>query len=174
MMKGPDTLSAAWVLVLVIAGAFHTCNAFAQQQSLKEQLLGTWTLVSIDYVRQDGGRFQTFGPEPKGIAIFDRSDHYIIAVMRSDRPKFAINDRLKGTAEENRATTQGTITYFGTYSVDEATQAIAIHIVGSSFPNWNGTDQKRIVTIAGEELKLTNPTASTGGGTTEVVFKRTR
>lgn len=149
-------------------------KAVGQQRSLSEQLLGTWTLVSIDYVRPDGSRFQTFGPNPNGVAMFDSGGHYIIAVMRSDRSKFAVNDRMQGTVEENKATTQGTITYFGTYSVSEADHSIAIHIVSSSFPNWNGADQKRIFTITGNELKLTNPIASTGGGTTGVVWKRAR
>ena len=147
-------------------------SAVSQQKPVKEQLLGTWALVSIDYVRSDGSRSSTFGANPKGIAFFDASGHYIIAVMRSDRPKYAVNDRAQGTAEENKATAQGTITYFGTYSVSEADRTIAIHVVGSSFPNWNGADQKRIFTLTGDELKLTNPVASTGGGTTEVAFKR--
>jgi hypothetical protein len=149
-------------------------HAVGQQESLKEQLLGTWALVSIDYVRQDGSRFQTFGADPKGISMFDGSGHFIIAIMRSDRPKFAVNDRMQGTTEENQVTTQGTITYFGRYSVNEPDRTIAIHIVGSSFPNWNATNQRRIFTLAGDELKLTNPIASTGGGTTEVVFKRAK
>jgi len=173
-MKRLCVLTATIVSLLITGGALPTRDAVAQQKSVKEQLLGTWTLVSIDYVGQDGSRFQTFGHDPKGIAIFDGSGHYIIAVMRSDRPKFAVNDRLKGTEEENRATAQGTITYFGTYSVSEADRAIVIHIVGSSFPNWNGSDQKRIFTFTGDELKLTNPAASTGGGTTEVAFKRAK
>jgi hypothetical protein len=173
-MKRLCVLTATIVSLLIMRGALPTGDAVAQQKSVKEQLLGTWTLVSIDYVGQDGSRFRTFGHDPKGIAIFDGSGHYIIAVMRSDRPKFAVNDRLKGTEEENRATAQGTITYFGTYSVSEADRAIVIHIVGSSFPNWNGSDQKRIFTFTGDELKLTNPAASTGGGTTEVAFKRAK
>ncbi len=39
-------------------------NAFSQLKSLKEQLLGAWHLVSIDYVRADGGRSTTFGDNP--------------------------------------------------------------------------------------------------------------
>jgi hypothetical protein len=35
----------------------------------------------------------------------------------------------------------------------------------------DGMDQKRMFTVSGDELKLTNPVASTGG-TTEVVWKR--
>jgi len=61
-----------------------------------------------------------FGDNANGIAFFDRAGHFIITVMRSDRTKFAANDRTQGSADENRATTQGTITYFGTYAVSEA------------------------------------------------------
>jgi len=120
-------------------------------------------------VRPDGSRQSTFGANPKGIAFFDEGGHYIITVMRSDRAKYAINSFTEGTAEENKATAQGTITYFGTYSVSEADSAIAIRIDGSSFPNWNGADQKRIVAITGDQLKLTAPIAI---GTAEVFWKR--
>ena len=148
-------------------------NTVAQQKSVKEQLLGAWSLVSIEFVRPDGSRLSTFGADPKGIAFFDGGGHYVVSVMRSDRPKYAINNFAEGTAEENKATAQGVITYFGTYSVSEADRTIAIHIEGSSFPNWNGADQKRIFVIAGDELKLISPAAS-GAGTAEVVWKRAK
>ena len=140
-----------------------------QQKSMKEQLVGAWSLVSFELVRPDGSKQSTFGANPKGIAFFDAGGHYVITVMRSDRAKYAINNLTEGTAEENKATAQGTITYFGTYSVSEPDRAIAIHIDGSSFPNWNGADQKRIVAITGDQLKLTAPIAV---GTAEVVWKR--
>ena len=140
-----------------------------QKKSMKEQLVGAWSLVSFELVRPDGSKQSTFGADPKGIAFFDAGGHYIITVMRLDRAKYAINSFTEGTARENKATAQGTITYFGTYSVSEADSAIAIHIDGSSFPNWNGADQKRIVAITGDQLKLTAPIAV---GTAEVVWKR--
>jgi hypothetical protein len=145
----------------------------SQQNSAKDQLVGVWSLVSIEFVRPDGSRSSTFGANPKGIAFFDDGGHYIISVMRSDRPKYAISNFAEGTADENKATAQGVITYFGTYSVSEADRTIAIHIEGSSFPNWNGTDQKRIFVIAGDELKLISPAAS-GAGTAEVAWKRAK
>ena len=63
-------------------------HAVGQQESLKEQLLGTWALVSIDYVRQDGSRFQTFGADPKGISMFDGSGHrpYLESLDLQDTP----------------------------------------------------------------------------------------
>jgi Lipocalin-like domain len=148
-------------------------KAFSQQDAFKEQLLGAWELVSFNSVHTDGSKLTVFGGNPNGIAFFDRTGHYIITVMRSDRAKFAANDRAQGTADENKATAVGTITYFGTYTVSEPDRTLNIHVVGSSFPNWNGTDQKRSFAVSADELKLTNPIASTGG-TTEVVWKRAK
>lgn len=120
-------------------------DAAGQQKMSKENLLGTWDLASIYYMNPDGTKSSTFGDNPKGIAFFDTTGRFVIVVMRSDRLKYASNDRAKGTAEENKATAEGTITYFGTYTVSDADRMLNIHIVNSSFPNWNGVDQKRIL-----------------------------
>jgi hypothetical protein len=42
-----------------------------------------------------------------------------------------------------------------------------------TFPNWDGTDQKRSVTITGDEMKYTN-TGASGGGKAELVWKRAK
>jgi hypothetical protein len=138
--------------------------------SLKEQLVGTWMLASWEQKKGDGTKVRRYGENPVGIAFFDADGRYIITVMRSDRAKYASGTLWQGTAEENKATADGTITYFGTYSVSEADSGIAIHIDGSSFPNWNGVDQKRIVAITGDQLTLTvrPPT----GEIVDVVWKR--
>jgi Lipocalin-like domain len=161
------------VVVTVLGTSGLTGNAFSQQKTLKEQLLGAWDLVSFNSVHADGSKLTVFGDNPNGIAFFDSTGRYIITVMRSDRAKYAVNDRVQGTADENKITVQGTITYFGTYTVSEPDRTLSIHVVGSSFPNWNGTDQKRSFVVSAGELKLTNPIASTGG-TTEVVWKRAK
>jgi hypothetical protein len=110
-----------------------------------------------------------------GNAFFDAGGHYIITVMRSGRAKYAIADfgqMAQATAEENKATAQGTITYFGTCSVNDADRTIAIHVEASSFPNWNGTDLKRFVKVTEDQLKLTvHPPR---GGTVDVVWKRAK
>jgi Lipocalin-like domain len=148
-------------------------SAFGQQRALTEQLLGTWTLVSHESVRADGTRTPVYGVNPKGTAFFDAGGHFIITVMRADRDKYAIDFPSEGTAEENKGTAQGTMTYFGTYSVDEADRTIALHIEASSFPNWNGSDQKRIFAISGGQLTLTARALQTGGYA-DVVWKRAK
>jgi hypothetical protein len=92
--------------------------------------------------------------------------------MRSDRARYASNTLRQGTAEENKETADGTITYFGTYSLSETDRVMAIHVDGSSFPNWNGSDLKRIVAITGDQLTLTVPIP--GGESVDVVWKRAK
>jgi hypothetical protein len=138
------------------------------QKSLTEELLGTWTLVSHESVLPDGSKFPRYGANPKGVAFFDAGGHFILTAMR-----YASGHPAQGTAEENKATAQGTMTYFGTYSVSEPDRTIAIHIEASSFPNWNGADQTRIFSITGDLLTLTVRVLATGESVS-VVWKRAK
>lgn len=156
-------------LLIVIVGAL-TLSAPAYAQSTKD-VVGTWDYVSADTVAPDGKRSPAFGPNPKGIVVFEANGRYALIVRRSDQPKFASNNRLQGTPEENKAIVQGSIGHFGTYAVKEGDKTITFHIETSTFPNWDEMDQKRPFTLSGDELKYRVPAAS-GGGAAEVVLKR--
>lgn len=165
--RSPNTVLLAFFLAL-------TCSrAMADQPNLREQLIGTWTYHSVDIVRPDGSREPLFGANPQGMASFDATDHYILMTSRADLPRFAAKGRMNGTAEENLAVVHGSIAHFGRYTVNEAQKTITFHIETSTFPNWNGLDQTRPVTIVGDQLTWKTP-ASTGGGTAEVVLRRLR
>jgi hypothetical protein len=109
-------------------------NAVSEQKSLKEQLVGTWKIVSVDNTRPDGSIKQIFGPNPRGIAVFDDHGNTVVVLMRSDRAKFAADNRDLGTPEEYKATVQGTHAYFGRYSVIEAEKTLVFHNEGNTFP----------------------------------------
>ncbi len=145
-------------------------DAAAQQKMLKDQLIGTWTYVSVDIVRSDRSRVPLYGPNPSGLAMFDANGHYLLLTARTDLSKFASNNRNSGTPEENRAVVQGSIAHFGRYTVDEADKTITFHIQTSTFPNWSGIEQKRPFTVTATELKWA--TAASSGGTAEVVLRR--
>lgn len=171
-MKGISRLCLVVSIFVVLPGvALHAGAARAQQQSLQEQVVGTWSYISVDIVQPDGKRVPLFGARPHGLAVFDRGGHYILMTARDGQPRFASTNRMEGTAEENRAAVQGNIAHFGTYSVNESDKTITFRIESSTFPNWNGTEQKRPVTVTGDELKWVTP-ASTGTGFAEVVLKR--
>jgi hypothetical protein len=154
-------------------------GALAQPKPIQDQLVGAWTLLLDDGVKSDGTRTPTFGPNPIGSLIFTPNGRYSLQIMRViDRRPFASNNRDTGTADENKAVSQGTIAHFGSYTVDEAGKTINFHIEGSSFPNWENTNQKRRVTaITDEVLTYTNPASSTpaqGFTHAELVWKKVK
>jgi hypothetical protein len=146
-------------------------SAVSQERSLREQLIGTWKIVSVDNTRPDGSIKQIFGPHPKGIAVFDARGNTAIILMRSDRPKFAANNRDLGTPEEFKATVQGTHAYFGTYSVIEPEKTLVFHVEGNTFPNQERIDTERFISINGDEFRWTTPNPSVGGRS-EAIWKR--
>lgn len=145
----------------------------AQEKSLREQIVGTWKYISVDNIRPDGSRAPLFGPNPKGRVTFDREGNYVLLTSRGDQPKFASGNRNQGTDDEYRAAVQGSIAHFGKYEVNEGDKTITFHIEVSTFPNWNGIDQKRPFSIRGDELKWVTPSASNGGAA-EVVLQRAK
>ena len=56
-------------------------------QTLKDQLIGTWTLVSNVEKYQDGTERSTFGPQGKGLLILDRTGWFSFQLIGGDRPK---------------------------------------------------------------------------------------
>jgi hypothetical protein len=168
----PSALRFAAIVALLFLGV--ALQALAQ--SAKDQLVGTWMLVSIYIEGPDGSRIDPFGANPTGILIMDGNGHISVQFIGSDLPKFASNDRLDSTPEENKTVAHGILCYFGTYSVSDADRSLNIHIESSSFPNWTGSDQKRLVTLTEDEMKWINPTASSGGPgfTGHTVWKRAK
>jgi hypothetical protein len=65
---------------------------------------------------------------------------------------------------------KGSIAVYGTYAVVD--KDLMFNIEQSTFPNWQGSRQKRTIkALTSGELKWTNPTGSTGG-VAELVFMR--
>ena len=159
-------------LTVLLGVMISSAHVAAQSGTMKEQIVGTWAYVSVDTVRPDGARQPMYGASPQGLAVFDAGGHYILMTSRADIAKFASGNRTEGTPEENKAVVQGMIAHFGTYSVNEAEKTITFHVAISSFPNWNGVEQKRPFSVSGDQLKWATP-ASTGG-TAEVVLRRLR
>ena len=123
-------------------------NAVAQSAN---DLVGSWTPVSVD----------AYGPNPKGSLIFEASGRYSLQLMRPDLLKYPSNNRTQGTPAEYKNTIEGSLSHFGTYSVSGTD--LIFHVEGSTFPNWSGTDQKRInLSVTGDELKYTNLAPSGG------------
>src|SRR5215470_19915245 len=114
--------------VIALALALLPNSAVAQQKSLKDQLVGTWTLVSWEQANPDGSKLQRFGANPKGINVFDATGRVFVMYARPDLPKIASGNPSTPTPEEAKAIVGGAIGYFGNYTVNETDKSIAFRL----------------------------------------------
>jgi hypothetical protein len=148
-------------------------SAIAQQKTLKEQLVGTWTPVSWEQDVANSPKFQRFGANPKGITVFGADGRFIQIFIRPDVPKIASNNLSSPTPEEAKAIVGGSIAYYGTYTVDEAAKVVTYQIEASTFANQLGIAQKRTITsITPTEMKYINTTVVGNTGQITIAMKR--
>ena len=137
----------------------------AQQKSLNDQLIGTWNLVSWEQTRPDGSKSQRFGANPKGVQVFDANGRFYLMMARPDLPKFAASDPMKATPEEATQIVQGSLAYFGTYTVNEGDKTINLRMESSTFPNQVGGEQQRVIeSLSGDELRYATTRSISGAG----------
>jgi Lipocalin-like domain len=140
----------------------------AQAQTAQD-MVGSWALVANVNIREDGTRVDVYGANPKGIQIFESGGRFALITTRSDLPRFASNNRITGTPEENAAIVRGSNAFFGTYTVQD--KVLTHKIEGGTWPAWNGTEQRRqILSFSGDEMKWA--ISGTVGGRSEVTWRR--
>jgi hypothetical protein len=161
-MNRRATLAMTTTALLCLSVGLSASDSVAQQKSLKEQLVGTWTLVSSDRLRPDGSKLKQFGANPKGINVFDANGRFFLMVASADNSKIASRDPSMMTSEEDGLIVES-IAYYGTYTVNEEVNVISLHLDASTFPNQVGTDQKQAITsLTADELKYSSPAAISG------------
>jgi hypothetical protein len=148
----------------------------AQQGTLRQQLVGSWTLVSEETTAQNGTKEQRYGPNPRGTLILDASRRYASVRARPDRPKF--KSPSQPTADELVAA-GAFAANFGTWSVNEADKTLTMHLESALTPNNEGTDFKASVSLVEDELKLSGVISAIGvrpatGVRFEAVYRRAR
>jgi Lipocalin-like domain len=149
-------------------------SAVGQQKSLKEQLVGTWTLVSYQSTAADGNKTTVFGAQPKGVLMIDASGHYAMVLTDPGRAKWKSNLRTQLTTDEFAAAAKGLVAQYGGWSVDEASKVLTRKVEGALSPNLAGTEQKPTIALSGDELTVTDANSGVTGGRTEAVFRRAK
>jgi hypothetical protein len=149
-------------------------DVIAQQNSLKDQLVGTWTLVSFQNTAADGTKTPVFGPQPKGIFMIDAGGHYAMVLTDPGRPKWKSNLRTQLSTEELANAAKGLVAQYGSWSVDETSKVLTRKVEGALSPNLAGTEQKPTISLSGDELTVTDPNSGVTGGKTDTVFRRTK
>ena len=126
-------------------------------------LLGAWRLAEFYIESSDGNQIHPFGVSPEGMLIYTDTGNMSAQLMASNRPLFADDDQLNGSADEIEASFKKCVAYFGQYEVDVEGGFVVHHVQQSLFPNWNGKPQKRFVQLHNNQLRITTPPVTWGG-----------
>lgn len=125
-----------------------------QVLSTIDRIIGTWKLKEIFYKNQKDNKINYFGPNPKGILMYD-SFGYMNAQLgylgrnhlKNQDPE---DDKIKIAAYDSY------MSYYGKYY--ETEPGTIIHkIEGCSNPSWEGTEETRYVIVDEEILYITTP-----------------
>ena len=149
-------------LTLAILAAVASSTALVAYAQCAKTVAGAYSPVTVP----------AYGDKPKGQMILTPDGHYSIVLSRNDLAKIAAGSRTQGTPEENKTVVHGSIAHTGRYTIDDGGKSITFHIDTSTFPNWNGTTQKRALKMSGDTLTYTVTTPSAGGAPNDVVWKR--
>jgi hypothetical protein len=101
------------------------------------------------------------GAAPKGRLFIDAQGRYALQIFKAERPRFASADKAAGTHDEFRAAVLGSSTHYGTVALEDG--QLVFRIEAASFPNWEGTVQRRSFELHGDELRYRVPARPDGG-----------
>src|SRR5204863_4288204 len=130
---GRALLAAALVSVSIPASVALAADA--------KGVAGTYSFVSAVTTSASGEKAEPFGPTPTGMAMLGADGRFMITLMKPGLPKFASNSRTSGTPDEMKAVVSGSIAYLGSYKIEG--DALVLSIEHATYPNWDGTTQKR-------------------------------
>ena len=143
-MKTPILIS------IVVAAHYMLTTLPAVAQSLKDQIVGTWSMDTNVEEYVDGKKIP-WDPNAKGMLMFDNGGRFVQVLAEiGNRKKVEGNPAMNPTGKM--------IAYFGTYTVNETDKTVTYKIIGSSFPNWDGTAQTRSMLVDASKL-VSKPTA---------------
>ena len=118
----------------------------ANAQSLKDQLVGTWSMDSNVEEYTDGKKV-SWDPNAKGMLMIDSGGRFTLMLVEVGNRK-----NVEGNPAANPVGKM--ISYFGTYTVSDADKTLTYKIVGASFPSWDGIEQKRSVSVDASKLVI--------------------
>jgi hypothetical protein len=115
-MTKRSVAAAALSALMITAGPFAAAlHAQAPAKSLKEQLVGSWQLISVQL-----NHTEAYGQNPQGFMSIDAGGHIAVIVLSNGEAR--------------------NISYFGTYTVDDADSSMTLHVNGSSAPTADGRE----------------------------------
>lgn len=128
-----------------------------QAKSAKQDLIGTWRLVSTEEKLRDGRTrpYPDLGDKATGYLMYGADGRMCVAMMRLGRANWR-HDESSGSNEEKIESASGFSSYCGNYDVDERQHVVTHYPEVSFYPNFIGTAQKRPYRLEGNRLTFSS------------------
>ena len=156
----PITTARPAESVLPVAATAPPANAVTSAE-----LVGTWRLVSFEDV-EDGKIIRRFGERPVGLFVYTADGHVSIQISNPANPACIAPGKKSGPGKKDdlalpacnpkqmRALLDGTVTYWGTYTVDLAAGVVTHNVLSDVSNGYAGTVQPRPFRLNGDSLVI--------------------
>jgi hypothetical protein len=131
-------LSLGWSVVP------HT--AFGETPSLRDSLIGTWTITAVNNHYEDGTIKTVFGTGVTGRYVFGRDGLFSETIIGEPRGDLKSADPRRPDAY--------IVVNLGRYTVDDANRTISYKIDRAAYSPRNGSERSLIATVQGDTATL--------------------
>jgi hypothetical protein len=132
--------------VTALSLALGASQALAQEKSFKEAITGPWIITSVFDEYQNGDKKDNWGGPVTGQITFGRTGRFTTIIVGPPVASMKTDDPRKPDAL--------VVSYYGSYSVDEAGKKINGKIEGGSYSSRVNTDTGWTVQGSGDKLTL--------------------
>ena len=139
-------LLVTWLLAILMV---TTTGARADDATLRKQVVGLWTLVSVVYEDQETkARTPVLGEKPRGRQIATADGRWLALVTAEGRP-------VPKTDEQRAQALRTMISYSGRYRVEDGRVITKVEIAWNEA--WVGGEQVRFIRFEGDRLFIESP-----------------
>ena len=131
-----------WVMIHIMVEPANT-SLPADDREHSEPFLGSWALVSFEYILASGEVSKPLGDSPTGSILYQPDGRMSAQVSIRNPTKFANDDPAGASDKEATQAWRTYLGYWGTFKVFVDKQVVVHRVEGSSFSNWIGTEQVR-------------------------------
>ena len=148
-----------------VSGAEMAATAPAADTPASAGLVGTWRLMSFEDV-ENGQTVRRFGDKPLGLFVYTADGHVTIQIANPANPVCVAPGKKFGPGKKDdlavpvcspkqmRALLDGSVAYWGTYTVDAAAGVVIHHVKSDISNGYIGTDQRRPFQLKGDRLVI--------------------
>jgi hypothetical protein len=138
----------------------------------RQQLIGAWRLVSIDFSGPNGPIVDPFyQTDSMGIIVYDSSGWMSVQIAAPHRPKLEVpalrapSTTTRSLSRRKAAAFDTYYSYYGTWSLDEERGVVTHHVMSSLIPAETGRTYAQDVTLEDGRLIFSVRDPSHGKGT---------